>query len=207
MKKLTIITLFVLASSLVSCEGKFEPHNPLNGLAAVMLEFPYNNEICLEGYTQDGKAEIEVTFKWSAVEGADSYGIEVRNTTDTADFLDRELTTNEVKILLHTGTLYSWQVYSINKNQETESETWSFYTQGVQVNNYVPFPAVISVVDKQGAVDITWLSKDLDDNIVGYDVHISREDPPSLFIENTTETALTNFTVSSGLTYYIVIET
>ena len=137
----------------------------------------------------------------------DSYGIEVMNTTDTADFQDKDVTTNEAKFQLKTGTLYSWKVYSINEKQETESKTWSFYTQGVQVNNFVPFPATISVVDNQGTVDITWLAEDLDNNIVGYDVYISVEDPPSLFMENTTATALTNFTVTIGMQYYIVVET
>lgn len=207
MKKLNKIILVVLVYGLISCEGKFEPYGPTDKLDAVTLEFPNNNEVCLEGYIEEGKEEIEVTFKWSAVEGADSYGIEVMNTTNTDDFLDREVTANEVIILLHTGTLYSWKVYSINENQETESETWSFYTQGLQVNNVVPFPAAISVVDNQGTIDISWLAEDLDNNIVGYDVYLSPEDPPSLFMENTTVTSVTNFNVTSGMQYYIVVET
>ena len=100
MKKLHLSTLLVLVYGLISCEGKFEAHDPIDGLEAVTLEFPFNNEICLEGYTKEGIEEIEVTFKWTTVDGADSYGIEVMNSTYTTDFQDKDVNINEAKFLV-----------------------------------------------------------------------------------------------------------
>ena len=53
----------------------------------------------------------------------------------------------------------------------------------------------------------SWLSEDLDNNIVGYDVYLSTEDPPGLYTENITATSISNISVTSGMTYYVVVET
>ncbi|MRI00217.1 hypothetical protein GH721_06660 [Kriegella sp. EG-1] len=80
--------------------------------------------------------------------------------------------------------------------------------QGAPINNYAPFPAVINIVNNaNGLVNLTWESNDLDNDIVSYTVNLSIENPPSIYLENTTATSENNIPVTSSSTYYIVIET
>ncbi len=206
MRNIYIVVLVLLSNILVSCAGKFEPTVDSIALASAELEFPNDNEICQEGdFLQDGG--ISIPLQWKLVEGVTGYRIEVVSQT-TNEIVEMETLETEITIPLETGTLYVWQVFALFENGESQSERRSFYSRGLPLNSYAPFPAIISIVDNSnGTVDLSWQSTDVDGDIVGYDIYLSQEDPPNLYLENTANTEALNVAVFSGMTYYVVVET
>lgn len=202
-----ILVLAILSYLLLSCEGKFEPKENL-GPQAVELQFPEPDEVCQEGSSQ-ANGEINVPFRWGSVAEATSYRLEV-NGQDSNDQRKVEVPIAatdlvEVEVPLQPGTLYTWFVYTLKDKQETKSAERSFYSRGVADIWYVPFPATISVVDNGGGnATISWASTDVDDDLIGYDVYLSTENPPALLLENTTDTSLQDV-FAIGVPYYVAV--
>ncbi|MBM1105434.1 hypothetical protein JQC67_04690 [Aurantibacter crassamenti] len=203
MKKIHIPLVLILLAFVFACEGKFEPKNP--SMAAAELLFPIDKELCLAGTLLESN-KINIPFSWSAVDGAIDYRV-IAKASGSEDEIVLKVTDTKASLDLEAGTMYTWQVFSNNGKEESKSDTRSFYSQGALVNNYAPFPAIITVTDRgNGNVDIAWQGKDLDDETLTYNVFISNENPPSTYLENTENTEVLNFTVTSGMQYYIVVE-
>lgn len=210
MKRYTPLFLMPLALViLMSCEGKFEPKAIL-GPEAVALQFPNADEICQSGEFLNG-GEITIPFRWLASENAGSYRLEVvHQTSNEKETLEVPVGTTEMvetTLDLDPGSLYSWVVFTLKDNLETKSEERSFYSRGEVVNSYVPFPATITITDAgNGAVTIAWQSTDVENDIVGYDVYLATENPPTLLLENTTDVSYQD-NLTQGMTYYVEVLT
>lgn len=203
------IILAIVACVYMSCEGKFEPKENL-GPQAVELQFPEDDEICQEG-SPLGNGQIAVPFRWDAVAEATAYRLQVNGQEpDDSQKIDIAITEDDlvaVEVALEPGTLYTWFVYTIKDKLETKSPERSFYSSTVPNFSYTPFPATITVSDNgAGNATISWESTDLDDDIVGYDIYLSTENPPVLSLENTTTTSLQD-DFSEGVTYYVAVVT
>ncbi|MEO9891512.1 hypothetical protein [Aurantibacter sp.] len=206
MKSIYIFLVLIVMLLIAGCEGKFEPNNPVSYLSAADLIFPNDEELCLEGEISEA-GKIKIPFSWSAVDGATNYRISIKAEGNAEEFTF-ETTDTKADLDVELGTMYTWKVFAINESSETESNVWSFYSQGAPINNYAPFPAVIMIVNEgNGLIDLAWQSNDLDNDIVSYSVYLSLENPPSIYLENTTATSENNIPVTSSMTYYIVMET
>jgi len=202
-----IIALFVVL--LISCEGKFVPVTLL-GPEAVALQFPEADQVCQEGEFLTSGA-LEIPFRWNASPEATGYRLEIVNqTSNEKETIPVPTSTTELvetTVALDTGTLYAWAVYALKDNLETKSDERSFYSSGSLFNTYIPFPATITVTDNgNGAITIAWQSTDIENDIVGYDVYLSTENPPALLLENTTTLSYED-TLTQGMTYYIEVVT
>ena len=203
MKKGTL--LVILAIALLSCEGKFEPHNPITG--TINLSSPLDKELCLDGEKQNDDS-LDIPFTWETEDAFDQYRVEVTNSA-TNTRTDVTVSAKEAVVNLAPGTQYTWKVVGItNDGEVTSDQTWSFYSQGIPQFGYIPYPAKITVVDNSNnTIDLQWQTTDTDNNITGYDIYFGTDDPPPLFGENNTETLLTNIPITTGATYYINVVT
>jgi len=90
------------------------------------------------------------------------------------------------------------------------SASWNFYNSGYQTT-YAPFPAEIqapemgATVFKDGndEVELSWTGADVDNDIDGYEVYFSTENPPETLIFSPGPNAsIQNVTVAENIVYY-----
>ena len=202
MKKSSIFNLIAFILVLIACEGKFEPKNNLD---AVSLLLPENNKQCFGIKLESGK--IAVDFDWNDIDQITSYTI---NYVDGVTGESNSLTTTDssISIELEPGTLYTWNVTVTNDFGNSEkSEDFNFYTEGLADSNHVPFPADIEIpAVVSNSLNVSWEGVDLDNDIDYYQVFFSKENPPILLIDNTTDQSF-NADVETGATYYLNIVT
>tara|TARA_R110000868_G_scaffold8485_2_gene43952 strand:- start:54 stop:710 length:657 start_codon:yes stop_codon:yes gene_type:complete len=202
MKKSSIFNLIAFILVLIACEGKFEPKNNLD---AVSLLLPENNKQCFGIKLESDK--IAVDFDWNDIDQITSYTI---NYVDGVTGESNSLTTTDssISIELEPGTLYTWNVTVTNDFGNSEkSEDFNFYTEGLADSNHVPFPADIEIpAVVSNSLNVSWEGVDLDNDIDYYQVFFSKENPPILLIDNTTDQSF-NADVETGATYYLNIVT
>lgn len=202
MKLLHLFTIIILIFSLLGCEGKFEPTDELK---PVSLLLPLNNEQC-HGIKLDSD-KIRVEFDWNDSDLSTSYTV---NYTDAVSSESNSLTTPDsfTFIDLEPGTLYTWNVTVMDDfGNSKKSEDFSFYTEGLSIANHAPFPVKIEIRENSNnTIDVFWDGVDLDDDIDYYQVLFSPENPPTQFIDKTTERSF-NSAIVSGSIYYLNIIT
>lgn len=202
------IKLILMGLLVASCGGKDDnnnnpPEETEKELGAFNLVFPENNLICTEG-EDNGTDGVSIEFQWSGSTNATSYEIKITNqetnSTDT-----RTVTTTSLAISLPKGTQFSWAVTAILGAKTLASDSWNFYSEGTNTENFAPFPAEISVSDNgDGTVNVSWAGEDLDDDLVNYDVHIGTSGNLELILENTTNEN-TNYNITAGEQYIVEI--
>ncbi len=173
---------------------------------ASSLVSPANNEECNQGNVVSA-TESNVRFEWSKAANANSYTVVLKN-LDTNSTEEFNSTTNITSIKLLRGVPYSWQVVSkSNKTTTTaSSETWRFYNAGEGVSNYAPFPANL-VSPAMGStttatVSLEWTGSDIDNDIEDYKVYLSTSTPPTDLQATTTDTSVSNITLTADSVYY-----
>ncbi len=180
-----IVTLLCIGLLIIGCKKKAAPKSP----EIAVLIFPDRNSECTTGIDLSDSAR-EVEFRWQAANNTDSYIIRVTNLNENTTQSITTSTTS-AKLPLQKGTPYSWGVTSKNDAvvATVQSETWLFYNAGAQTT-YAPFPAEI-VKPKNGAsvlkdinndVLLKWIGADVDNDIIGFDIYFSTENPPENLI-------------------------
>ena len=199
--------MFMIVLVLFGCKKKEAPKPP----ESVQLVFPDKNSECTTGISIN-ETTSQVDFRWQASNNTDTYELIVTNLNNgnKQDFIGLTGVTKTVPIL--KGTPYSWVVKSMNSSvlEIASSTVWNFYNSGFETE-YVPFPAEIlspkmgsSVLkDINNEIELHWNGADLDDDITGYDVYFSSENPPeSLVLSSSPSAASTKVTVNTDTVYY-----
>ncbi len=213
MKHLQYIFI-ILTLTIQSCGGGDDaagPNpNPNPGtdlsLGDFELIFPINNTICTEG-TEVSETTTSIPFRWSVSENATSYKIEVINSSN-GDKTENTATTNSTNIDLPKGTQFTWNVIAIlDSDSKPSKENWNFYSEGITVSNHVPFPAKITLQDnKDGSINVSWTSTDLDNDIDMYEVFL-QEGTNRTLIAETKETVINGVRISYDTIYSLEVIT
>ena len=206
----TVLKIFIGLFLLSSCGGGKDspsvPNEEAKQLGAFDLVFPDNNLVCTEG-DDAGDNEITIEFLWSISANATSYELEIIN-QESGDVTTQTSTTAEKIVTLKKNTQYSWKVSSKLGEDTKASTQWSFYTEGIAVENYAPFPAEIIIVNNtNGTVNITWTGSDIDDDIESYDIFLGTDSEPALYLEDTQNVEINNFSIESNIIYYLKVIT
>ncbi|WP_422858588.1 hypothetical protein ACOKFD_14650 [Flagellimonas sp. S174] len=175
--------LGVLGLIMISCGGSDDPP-PTPG--TVQLIFPEENSECTTGVSVNEELS-QVTFEWQASENTESYTLRAINlNTNTPQTITTASTSASISI--NKGTPYSWSVSSTNSqsNETSISETWLFYNAGSQTT-YAPFPAQLqspasgSTISPNASNEVVldWLGADVENDIEGYQVFFSNQNPPT----------------------------
>lgn len=203
MKSLIKLTLcFVL---LTSCGGsKDSPKETPKDeeLGAFNLVFPDNNLICTEGEDINNN-EVSISFIWSASKNATSYEFTLTN-LDNNEVINETVSSTSLDLTLPKGSQFTWSVSAVLNNSKKESTSWNFYSEGVTVENYAPFPASITVEDNNnGTVNINWTGSDLDNDIAHYTLMVD----DVVLLDNTTNVSYSAHQITYGTTFKITIIT
>lgn len=199
---------FVICSFfLLGCGGNDDPPAKPE---RVLLIYPQKDSECNTGVNIDD-INSRVEFEWQASNNTDIYEIRVTNlNTSVTQTISTALLS--AKLPLQKGAPYSWFVTSKNSEvpETATSEVWRFYNSGF-VTTYPPFPAEI-ISPKSGAsvfMDINneftleWSGADVDEDLLGYEVYFSTENPPNTLVASLAmDTANYKVSVLTNMVYY-----
>ena len=172
---------------LIGCSKKSDPKPPV----AATLVFPNKDSECTTGRDLS-ETTSEIEFKWMASDHTESYELRVTN--------------------LNTGITQTMNTNAISAkfSDVATSSTWHFYNAGY-LTTHAPFPAQL-VNPQNGAslfkdinneVTLEWSAADVDNDIIGFELYFSTENPPLDLIAFTTSTKRSQVVgVSSNTTYY-----
>lgn len=198
--------MLVLGILFIGCKKKESPNPP----GKVALVAPAKNSECAPIQSAGNNTNV-VLFAWQAGVNAETYDLRVTNLNSGT------VQTKSTKLLSETlplvkGAPFSWVVVSRNSAVGTAvtSDTWHFFNPGANTI-YVPFPAEILeplfgariFKDINNEVTLKWKGADLDQDIVGYEVYLSVENPPlSLVASPTPGNTNLKISVASNTVYY-----
>ncbi|MFH6602713.1 hypothetical protein ACEZ3G_04435 [Maribacter algicola] len=201
-----IFSVFLIGLLLIGCKKKDPPKPP----ESAQLVFPQSNSECTTGVSLN-ETTSRVKFQWMAANYAETYELRVTNRkTNIAQTISTHGLSAELP--LEKGVPFSWFVNARNSEvtQATASETWHFYNAGFETS-HAPFPPEIlspksaeSVFkDINNEITLDWQGADLDNDIIGYDVHFSTENPPQTIVTTTSQN-ITGYkaTVVTNTVYY-----
>ncbi|SHG71608.1 hypothetical protein [Flagellimonas flava] len=201
-----IFYTIALLGLLVSCGGNDDPPPVPEGATLV---FPDENSECTTGVSVNA-ALSQVTFQWQASENTDSYTLNVVN-LDTNIPQTISTASTSASLSIEKGTPFSWSVNSMNSNSDqiATSDTWLFYNAGSQTT-YAPFPAQLThpisgstvQMNGSGEVVLEWQGADVEDDITGFEVFFSNQNPPASIATVGEDTAEIAVSVSASTIYY-----
>jgi hypothetical protein len=221
MRNLLYIT--ILSFGLTSCGGGGDdtPPTPVNTAPTVpTLASPTNNLLCIDNV---------VNFTWNAstdVEGGTiTYEIQVaKNNLFSPVSHTQTSTTNSKSITLEKGIAYYWRVKATdNKSASSNySATFSLYTEGVGVTNYLPFsPVLVSPTLNKVVIPtdylpfnqlnaiLEWTASDVDTgDILTYDVYFEaiNNNPRIVSPNQSTKTYTTQLAASTKYYWKVVVK-
>jgi len=179
------LSALIIAFTLFGCKKK-EPSLPPD---SVQLVFPERNSECTTG-VDISSTTSEVEFRWQAADNTETYELIVTNLNNN-NKQDITVTTTQAKLPIQRGTPYSWMVISKNSSvlETATSPTWSFYNAGFETT-YAPFPAEIvapkmgasTLLDGNSEIELRWAGADVDNDIEGYEIYVSSENPPETLV-------------------------
>ncbi len=208
MKTLKIVLLFALFA--LGCSKDDPPSPP--GVAALTL--PAKNSECSPIEEGSSANTNLVRFSWQASANTETYLLLVEDLSRGTTQMKTTTALFET-LPLATGTPFSWSVTSKNTavTETAISETWFFFSPGTETT-YLPFPAGIikpngpkAFIDEIGEVTIEWEGFDLDNDIEGYELYFSTENPPSLFSSFGADQTMTTVAATANTIYYFKIIT
>lgn len=205
MKK--FVYLSIISVFLISCGSEDAPVEPVNVAPTTpTLVSPVDNKLC---------ANNAVTFQWNAAVDSNNdpiiYQIQVSKEKDFSHIvMTAESSATYQNFTLEKATAYYWRVKSTDNEalSSTYSATFSFYTSGDGVVNYLPFlpdlvsPELNSVLGTTTA-KLQWTAKDVDtkDKLV-YDVYFGTTNPPTEKVGVDQEAATLDVSVVASKEYY-----
>jgi hypothetical protein len=181
-------SLFTSCSSGPSEEPPEQPKNPPVKAVGVL---PANGEPCSDFQSvPDEELKISILFKWDSAQNVNSYILVISEGAN--EVVRNTYTTIEANVILNRGKTYAWSVTSVNKDGETKSDTYSFTTPGVQLGNYAPYAANISVNfdANTSLMAASWTGADEDGDDLIYDARIFQGDTLVQESLDLTETSL-----------------
>ncbi|MGS0526099.1 hypothetical protein ACU8V7_13955 [Zobellia nedashkovskayae] len=140
-------------------------------------------EIIVALFGSIGMLQIDTEVYELQVTNLNTGTVQYRNTSGTVETLS-----------LTKGTPFSWVV--VSENSETtasvSSDSWLFYNPGSEIS-HVPFPAELTFPvqgstafrDVNNEISLTWVGKDLDNDIESYGIYLSNENPPTTLLKTT----------------------
>lgn len=200
------LSVLMMAVVLLGCKKKEPPKPP----QSVLLVFPEKSSECTTGEDVNAMTS-QVEFRWQASSNTETYEIIARNLNTN---ITQRISTSSTsaKLPLQKGAPYSWMVISKNSVvlETATSATWNFYNSGFE-STYAPFPAEI-VEPKMGTnvfkdinneVELSWIGADIDNDIEGYEIYFSLENPPeSVQFTLGPNDANSKVTVTGNTVYY-----
>jgi hypothetical protein len=182
------------------------PPEPEIELGSFNLVFPDNNLICTEG-EDIGNNEISIDFMWTASENATAYDLAITN-LDSNETKKFSSTTTSKAVSIPRDAQFSWKVTASDDNKTKESQQWNFYSEGIAVENFAPFPAEITTQDQtNGFVEISWTGSDLDNDIETYELYFGTDVENLEFIVSTSVDSSSSQPIIYGTNYYIEVVT
>ncbi|MEO0571214.1 MAG: hypothetical protein AAF039_05870 [Bacteroidota bacterium] len=193
---------------LFSCGGGDD--GPPPSPEGALLVFPEQDSECTTGVSIS-ETLSQVTFEWQPANNTNRYTLTVINlTTNTPQAISTMSASASLSI--EKGAPFSWSVLSSNSASDdtATSESWLFYNAGAQTT-YAPFPAQIQFppaggtvqANSEGAVELSWIGADVEDDIVTFEVYFSETSPPETLIVSTApETTQATANVTSATTYF-----
>lgn len=168
MKTNLVFLLAAVPLTLMSCK------DPIPDPEQTVLILPEDNTSCL--YVSQSSSTASVDFSWQEAQFTDEYIIVVKNITTEEETTSRTLNTS-IRLTLTRGVPYQWKVITVSdlSSVETSSRSFSFYLEGQQQRNYLPFPArllspqldeVVSL--SNGQYNFSWQGEDLDNDLSYY---------------------------------------
>ena len=168
MKTNLVFLLAAVPLILMSCK------DPIPDPEQTVLILPEDNTSCL--YVSQSSSTASVDFSWQEAKFTDEYIIVVKNITTEEETTSRTLNTS-IRLTLSRGVPYQWKVITVSdlSSVETSSRSFSFYLEGQQQRNYLPFPArllspqldeVVSL--SNGQYNFSWQGEDLDNDLSYY---------------------------------------
>jgi hypothetical protein len=209
MRNLLYITL--ISVSLWSCGGGGgdtpTPPPVVNTAPTVpILASPTNNSLCIDNV---------LNFTWNASTDSQgdaiTYQIEVSKNTQFSPLAHNlSSTTTSKSITLEKGIAYYWRVKATDsKNASSNySETFSLYTEGVGVTNYLPFSPVLvspalNSVQTTANINLQWTASDVDtSDALTYDVYFGTANPPTAIVSANQSASSLSRTVTASTKYY-----
>lgn len=217
MKK--IIYLASIALLFISCGGggsdestttpKPEPVNTAPSVPTLVA--PTNSLLCISNV---------VNFEWTASTDAENNPIIYQLQISTNNQFSQIVSTTEGSsrtqaITLDKGKAYYWRVKATDSKNASSaySGTFSFYTEGIAVVNYLPFlpellqPETNSTISGAAAT-LKWFASDADvTDVLKYDVFLGTTNPPTVKVGDnvTTTTFAANSLLSTTLYYWYVV--
>jgi len=208
-----IVTLIFWSVVLLGCKdttddglGNTNPNgetqDPITG---VHLVFPHEDSLCNEG-TNPTPTESTVYFEWEPNNNAESYTLTLEN-LNTGNATEYQTSDFIIPLTIQRAVAYRWFVVYDYQGNTKESATWNFYNAGPGVQTYAPFPAeIVSPTMAQSmpatsSVTLQWNGSDVDDDIIGYEVHFGSTDEPPVYASDISVNQL-SVSVMSGTIYY-----
>lgn len=200
-----LILVVYSAFILVGC-GKPNPNIVVPPEKTALIS-PAKDELCIVGALNAANENI-VTFKWANAPHAESYDLVI------TDLITKTVTTTTVvgtskEIALRQNNPYSWYIVSRSSKtpKKVESDTWKFYSSGLGISNYAPYPASIiapkmAEVVNGDQITLEWQGLDVDKDIESYSVYLGTTAQPPLFKDKITQSTLTGITLQKNATYY-----
>ena len=208
-----IIYLASLALLFISCGGggtdsPTPTPEPINTAPTVpSLVAPTNSLLCINNV---------VTFEWSASTDSESNPIvyQLQIATDNQFSLivsSSDVSSRTQVVTLDKGKAYYWRVKATDSKNASSaySGTYSFYTEGMAVANYLPFlpeliqPEINSTISGIAAT-LKWFASDADvADVLTYDVYLGTANPPTVKVgENKTTTTFEASSLQPATIYY-----
>lgn len=190
--RIRLALLTVISCIALSCGGGGDDPRPP---VAPKLLFPENNSECETGVVDPVYNNLStIEFRWE--ESANTNNYELRVTQLNSGDTKVEFTTGTaLELQLQRGEPYSWSVNALSNNfpdQDAASATWKFYNAGEGITAYAPFPAELlsprsgATLDlPNGSVTLQWKGADVDEDIVSYEIHLDRDNPPTQIVGTT----------------------
>jgi len=201
-KSITILTIFIVV--MISCKGEFDPTEEEG---QVELIFPENAEVCPDGDFL-GSSLIQIPLLWKSDTDFTKYKITIEDSQGQEVQTEEIENDKRIELTLNQGELYYWYVIGQRGKEKIPSDTWSFYTQGAAIENYIPYPALLNVNLDAEDITISWVGKDQNtEDILSYDVYLSTENPPTNLVLEGTELTSYSEDFTTGFTYYVQVIT
>tara|TARA_B100000767_G_scaffold240476_1_gene236287 strand:+ start:10898 stop:11581 length:684 start_codon:yes stop_codon:yes gene_type:complete len=181
--------------------------------SAVDLITPEKNNTCIPIYSSD--TEGVINFDWTESLNTDSYEIFVRNSI-TGSEQKKAIYLTSTKLTLERGMPYIWWIISKSEISPvtTKSSIWTFYLEGLQQQDYLPFAAQLinpqegqTISLSSGKYSLQWIGSDLDNDIAYYQVYIGITQSQLSLVQDNQITSSYEVSLLLGETYYWKIVT
>ncbi len=207
------IYLVIVGLLFISCSGSGSDSatptpEPANTAPSVpTLVAPTNSLLCINNV---------INFEWNASTDAENnpivYQLQIATDNQFSQIVSStNVSSRTQSVTLDKGKAYYWRVRATDSKNASSaySTTFSFYTEGVAVANYLPFlpellqPEINSTISGTVA-SLKWFASDVDvTDVLTYDVYLATTNPPTVKVgENRTAPSFEATSLQPATIYY-----